>query len=95
MVIKGVMLVTTMSLKSILSMSNTPNPKIDFEHLHVDHDFSILDKYGTLEPGLTGAGFTKEEADELFKDRKPIVMTTEERKKYLDWLKQWSKKDAR
>ena len=57
-----------------------------------------MDKYGTLEPGLNGMGFTKEEADELFKDRKPFVMTGEERKKYLDWLKKFyedRKNDAR
>ncbi len=40
--------------------------------------------------GLTGTGFTKEEADELYKDRKKLIMTVEERAKYLDWLKAWS-----
>lgn len=36
---------------------------------------------------LTGEGFSKEEADEIFQGRKPLTVTAENRQKHLSILK--------
>lgn len=37
--------------------------------------------------GLTGEGFSKEEADEIYRNRIVLPMPPEKRKEYLAWLR--------
>ena len=70
------------SIPTKRTMDNT----YGFEHLHIDYlNLSLLDGYA-----LTGEGFSKEEADEIYKNRKPLDISKEDRKKHIDMLKKYA-----